>query len=279
MPEFDTPEPIAVTVDAVCANITMVAGDRIDTVVDVQPTNQADESDVRAAEATRVEYANGRLVVKGPRRRGLFNNKSESFDVRIELPTGSTVDADVTVGGLTAEGRIGQCRFKTQTGGISVDQTGALRLNTTMGRVSVGRAEGRVEITTGTGDVLIDELHGPAVVKNLNGDTRVGELTGELQVSSANGDVFVERAGGTVVAKSAHGSIRLAEVVRGSVDLDVAAGSLDVGIREGTAAWLDVNSISGRVRNSMTATDQPDTGDTVQVRARTVAGDITIRRA
>ncbi|MGW0143304.1 DUF4097 family beta strand repeat-containing protein, partial [Streptomyces calvus] len=53
------------------------------------------------------------------------------------------------------------------------------------------------------------------------------------------------------------------------------------GIREGTAAWLDADSGSGQVRNTLTPSHAPHdgTGDTVKIHARTRYGNIDIRRA
>ena len=57
-------------------------------------------------------------------------------------------------------------------------------------------------------------------------------------------------------------------------------GRLEIGIREGTAALLDVSSGFGRVENSLSASDGPQPSDeTVQLRARTSYGDIVIRRS
>ena len=78
------------------------------------------------------------------------------------------------------------------------------------------------------------------MVKNSNGDTWVGEAGGDLRLSAANGSIAVDVAHAGVVAKSANGDVRLGEVVRGSVVLETRLGDLEVGIREGTAAWLDV---------------------------------------
>ncbi|WP_329396200.1 hypothetical protein [Streptomyces melanogenes] len=59
-----------------------------------------------------------------------------------------------------------------------------------------------------------------------------------------------------------------------------AIGDLEVGIRESTAAWLDVNTRMGIVRNALSTADAPGTEDhTVEVRARTGLGDIVIRCA
>jgi hypothetical protein len=62
--------------------------------------------------------------------------------------------------------------------------------------------------------------------------------------------------------------------------LETAAGELEVGVREGTAAWLDVSAHHGRVRTSLDEASTPDEGEaTVEVRARTSYGDIVIHRA
>jgi DUF4097 and DUF4098 domain-containing protein YvlB len=118
------------------------------------------------------------------------------------------------------------------------------------------------------------------VIKNLNGRTWVGDVAGDLRVKSANGDITVGRAFDTVVATTANGSIQIGEVARGSVVLKTGSGALEVGIREGSAAWLDVRSSFGRVRNALGAADGPKPSqETVEVRARTAYGDITIHRA
>ena len=69
-------------------------------------------------------------------------------------------------------------------------------------------------------------------------------------------------------------------LVSGSLDLETAYGAVEAGIREGTAAWLDVAAASGRVRNLLTESDGPEGGeDSLRVRARTAYGNILIRRA
>jgi DUF4097 and DUF4098 domain-containing protein YvlB len=117
------------------------------------------------------------------------------------------------------------------------------------------------------------------VIKNSNGDTWVGTAAGDLRLNAANGSIAVDLAQASVGAKSANGDVRLGEVVRGSVVLETKIGDLEVGIREGTAAWLDVNSQFGRVHNALEAADGPQTSaETVEVRARTSVGEVVIRR-
>ena len=143
----------------------------------------------------------------------------------------------------------------------------------------MGRVSGRGEIT-GSGQVRVGEIDGPAVIKNLNGVTWVGEVKGDLRCNAANGDITVDRALGAVIAKSANGAVRIGEVVRGSVELRTSYGELEVGVRQGTAALLDVRSQFGRVVNLLAASSGPEPSDqTVEVLARTSFGDIVVRRS
>lgn len=281
MPTFDTAESISVTINLVIGDVQISASDRTDTVVDVGPTDGSNESDLKAAELTRVEYAGGTLLVKAPKQRGLgFLGKPGSVDVTIALPAGSHVRGEASVATFRCHGRLGECRFKTALGDIQLDETGALHLNTSVGDITVDRANGNIEGATGSGTVLIREIDGSAVLKNSNGDIRVGEVTGDLRLNTANGGIFVDRALTTATAKTANGDIRFGEVVRGSVVLETGMGELEVGIREGTAARLDVGSRYGRVHNSLDASNGPEPSDeTVEVRARTSFGDISIRRS
>lgn len=281
MPKFDTPEPISVTIALSVGDVRVVASDRRDTVVAVSPTNPSKEGDVKAAEQTRVEFAQGRLLIKSPKSWRQYTpfGGAESIDVTVELPAGSRVQAEASVADLFADGRLGESTFTTSVGNIFLDETGPLRASTSGGNVTIGRVVGRGEIT-GAGQVRIRVIDGPALVKNLNGAIWVGEATGEVRCNSANGDITIDRALAAVTAKTANGSVRIGEVVRGSVELGTAYGELEVGIREGTAARLDVRSQFGSVRSSLTASDGPQQSDqTVEVRARTSMGDIVIRRS
>ena len=125
----------------------------------------------------------------------------------------------------------------------------------------------------------LGELDHSAVIKNSNGDTWVGVAGDDVRLSAANGSIAVDLAQAGVAAKSANGDVRLGEVMRGSVVLETKIGDVEVGIREGTAAWLDVNSRFGRVHNALDAADAPDaSAETVEVRARTSVGEVVIRR-
>lgn len=279
MPVFDTPESISVTMELGVASVRIAASDRADTVVEVRPSNVDDESDVQAAAQVRVDYTNGTLQVTGPRRAFDFSKKSRSVEVSIELPSDSRLSAHLLMGDVNAAGRLGETRVKT-TGNVRLEQTGALRLHTGVGRVTVGGVAGDAEISTGSGTVQVGEVAGAVAVKNSNGDTTIDAATGDVRVRNANGAIEVTRAGAGVDAKTSNGGIRIAEVVRGSVVLGTAMGDLEIGVAPGTAAWLEVNTGFGQVRNLLESTARPGGAEqTVEVRGRTAYGDITVRRS
>ncbi|MCY0954617.1 DUF4097 family beta strand repeat-containing protein [Streptomyces sp. H27-S2] len=279
MPSFDTPEPISATAHVDAGSIRFTASDRPDTVVEVRPRDPEKEQDVRSADQTEVTYASGVLTVRTPKPRYLFG-RTGTVDVTVELPTGSRLDMTGAWAQVLGEGRLGEVRVKTSSGDVRLDTTGPLRLTASHGSITVDRIEGPAEISTSSGSLRIGTVDGSAVLKNAHGTTTVGAATGDLRVNGANGDIDITRAEGSVTATTAHGTLRVAEVARGTVQLETSYGAIEVGIREGTAAWLDVSSGQGQVRNTLTASDSPEKSeDTVEVRARTRYGNIDVRRA
>ncbi|MEW1749134.1 DUF4097 family beta strand repeat-containing protein [Streptomyces angustmyceticus] len=278
MPAFDTPEPISVTLEFDLGTARITAGKRTDTVVEVRPADATADVDVRAAQQTKVTCSGGRLVVKGPKKRSLFG-KCGSLDITIELPAGSDVLGTSPMADFTCAGPLGECRLKTSLGDLQVDEAQAVNLRTDYGDIRLARSAGDAELVA-AGRIEAGEIAGAAVVKNGNGATTIGEVTGALRASASNGLISVGVAHAGVEAKSANGAIRIGEVARGRVVLRAAAGDLEVGIRESTAAWLDVATGVGSVHNALGPSDGPgDAAETVEVRAHTSLGDIVIHRA
>lgn len=281
MPAFATPEPITATVDVVVGDVGISAGDRRDTTVAVRPSDAANPEDVKAADATRVEYADGKLLVRAPKPpawRG--RSAGGSVDVAIALPAGSYVRGTAGSADFRCDGRLGDCRIKTGIGHVRVEEADTLSVKSGTGDISVDRVTGHADITTASGDVRLRALDRGAVVKNSNGDTWVGEAGGDLRLKAANGGITVDQASADVGAKSANGDVRVGEVARGTVVVETHLGDVEVGIRAGTAAWLDVSAAAGRVYNALETAEPPgDAAERVEVRARTSLGNVVIGRA
>jgi hypothetical protein len=282
MPTFETPDPILVTLELGVGDVRIKASDRRDTVVEIRPTDPAKKTDVAAAEQTRVEFADGRLLIKAPKgwRRYSPRGGGESIDVEIDLPSGSQIRGDAGIAALQCSGPLGECHYNTGVGNIQVDQAGPAHFNTGVGDIALARASGHAQINTGSGTVRIGSVDGTAVIKGANGDTWIGDVSRDLRVIAANGSISVDHSHATVVAKTANGDVRLGEVAGGTVVAQTSLGKVDIGIRDGVAAWLDLNTKFGKVYNELDSAGRPGPGEAaVEVRARSAFGDITIHRS
>jgi DUF4097 and DUF4098 domain-containing protein YvlB len=263
MPTFDTRSPVSIRLDVSGGSVRVVAGDRTDTVVTVRPSNERRAADVQAAEQTRVEYADGRLVVTSPRRaRLLFMGNMPSVDVELLVPAGSSVEAALTAGDVDCDGRLGDVRIDNRYGDIRVDRAATLHARTSAGDVTVSRVDGDADAGTSYGNI------------------RVGDVAGTLRLDSACGDISVTNASASVTASTKYGQVSVLQAAGGSLDLATSYGTVEAGIRQGTPAWLDLEASSGKVRNLLTPSDAPEESEApVRVRARTSYGDIVVRRA
>ncbi|MFI6429214.1 DUF4097 family beta strand repeat-containing protein [Rhodococcus oryzae] len=276
MPIFATPESITVAVDIAAGAVNLVASDRADTVVTVRPNDPNKSGDVKAAEETRIDFHDGTLTVQ-TNTRWKYLTKS-AVDITIELPTGSALQGSA-LGPLFAQGRLGACSFTSRAGDVRIDEAGRLDLRASAGSVVVGRALGSSEIVVTAGGVRIRELDGDTSIKNPNGPTEIGQSSGILRVNGAHGPITIERSLGDTTARSAHGNIRVEQAISGQVQLESSTGAIEVGVPEGTAAWLDATAQHGKVRNLLHDATGPDENDrTVEARISSTYGDIVVRR-
>lgn len=279
MPVFSTPEPIDLAITLPVGEIDIVASDRADTAVTVSPTNPEKAADRRGAEQTSVALDGDRLTIRGPRARLSIIGPTESVDVRVELPAGSRLTAEISVGRVRAVGRLGATRIKASTGGVEIESVADLWIKAGHGNVEVDVVDGSAEVVADHGRIRIGRVAADAILKASHGSVQVGESGGDVEANLAYGDLDIETARGSVTAKTAYGSVRLGTVSSGSVHVESGYGPVSVGVLPGVAAWLDLSSTDGRVRNDLDGDGAPAAGTpTVAVRARTRFGDVTITR-
>jgi hypothetical protein len=261
MPTFATPEPIAVRIEAVEGSIRLVASDREDTVVQVQPRDFSREADVWAAEHTRVDFRDGKLVVSGAKR-GLVLFRDCATDVDIALPARSRLHASLASADLRAEGEFGAVRIASASADVEVDSV-----------------EGNIKASTSSGSVTVHTVRGSAWIATASGDVNVGDLDGDLKFKAASGSLSVDRLSGYVKSRTASGSVDVAAAVRGGVSAHTSSGEVAVGIAEGTAVRLDIVTGSGVVSSELEPSDGPQQGDEKFVlTVRSGSGDVSIHR-
>ncbi len=261
MQQFATGAPARLRVEVDAGSVAVVAGDRDDVEVDVQPRDPRSAADVEHAERTTVELADGVVVVLAPHA-GFRLGRSPAIDVRVAVPDGSAVDVATASAGIETSGPLGSTRARAASGSIRVDAVDDVDARTASGSVEAGSVAGDARVTTASGSIAL------------------GSVGGTARLSTASGSARVDDAGDSVAAKTASGSLRVGAASRGVVRLDAASGSLHVGVRRGTAAFLDVRSLSGNVRTDLDDAGGPAEGEeTLEVRARTVSGSVSVMRA
>jgi hypothetical protein len=276
MPTFATPEPIAATVEVAGAQVRVTASDRTDTVVLVEPINEASRSDAKVASKTKVDFADGQLSVKTT----TPGDKNGSVAITIGLPAGSSLAAYLAYSSVQVDGLVGRCELHLASGQVQLDRIDALQANIASGKVAIGHIAGRANIDGGGFVMRIGEAKGTVGLSSSSGQAWIGHASADLDLSSASGGFDIDRADGSVSATTASGAIRIGRLTRGQAKLMNGSGNIEVGISEGTAARVDASSERGSVRNSVASQESPATSDAlVSVHARTRHGDIIIQRA
>jgi hypothetical protein len=276
MPTFATPGPITATVEVAGAQVRVTASDRTDTVVLVEPRDTASRKDVRVADKTKVDLAGGQLTVKTT----TPGDKSGSVAITIDLPAGSSLAAYLAHSSVQVDGSIGQCELHMASGWVQLDRIDALRADISAGQVVIAHIAGRADIDGGAFAVRIGEVEGPAGIAGSGGQAWIGHAAADLELSSGSGGFDIDRADGSVTATTASGAIRIGRMTHGEATLMNGSGNIEVGIGDGIAAHIDVNSERGSVRNSVASHESTGAPDAkVTVHARTRHGDIIIQRA
>jgi DUF4097 and DUF4098 domain-containing protein YvlB len=242
----------------------------------VEPVNAASRNDVKVADQTKVDFADGQLTVKTT----VPGDKNGSVAISIDLPAGSGLIAHLAYSGLHVDGSVGRCELQMASGRVQLDHVDALRANISAGEVEIGHIAGRADIDGATFAARIGEVDGPVAITSSGGQAWIGHAAADLELSSGSGSLEIDRADGSVTATTGSGAIRIGRMTHGQAKLMNGSGNIEVGIGDGTAAYLDVNSERGSVRNSVASPEDPDAADAeVTVHARTRHGDIIIQRA
>ena len=181
-----------------------------------RPSDPSSEADVRAAEQTRVEYSRRPAAGQGAQAAAALSLvRPAGLGRRDDRAAGRLAASTATpsVADFRGEGRLGECRFKTATGDIRLDETGPLHLTTGAGSVTVDRAAGHAEVTSvrrgahrrdrrRRGDQELQRRH-----LDRRGHRRPAGAAPPTATSPSTGRTPA------IGAKTANGSIRIGEVV------------------------------------------------------------------
>ena len=244
MPTFDTPEPISVTIDLAVGDVQISA--------ERPRRHRRRGAPQRRVQRRRTSGPPSRPGSSTPtascwsRRRScaawLSGSTGGSIDVTIELPAGSSVHGDRGAGRLPrrrARSASAGSRPRSATSGST--RPAALNLRTGVGDVTVERATGHAEVTRRLG------RRAPPRDRRRRGDQELQRRQlgrrGQRRPAGQGGQRRHRRRPRAAPASTPAPPTATSGSARSSAARSCwrpPIGELEVGIREGTAAWLDV---------------------------------------
>jgi hypothetical protein len=268
---FDTPEPIQLYVELGSGDLVAHAVEVAETTVDV---SGKDADDVV------VEQRGTEVVILGKQQRGGFFTGSRELDVRVTMPSNSRLATKLGSADLRVTGRLGGAMLRTGSGDINLEAVhGEVQVESGSGDVAVDEVDGPLEVKSGSGDVRLQRLHGPGRVATGSGDVTIGSADESVHVRSGSGDMRVREARDDVSLNTASGDLLVDVIHRGQLTAKNVSGDIRVGVPGGVPVWTDISSVTGSVRSDLEGAGEPADGqDYIELRARTVSGDVYLQQ-
>jgi DUF4097 and DUF4098 domain-containing protein YvlB len=249
--------------------------------IDVDPTLEGrieveliahDEESQRLVDETRIElhdhHGRPQLIVDVP-------NKSRGFSFalvfgrsgiscRIRCPQSSLLSVRSKSADVHASGTLG-----------------GLNVATASGDVEAHIVEGGVSVKAASGDIRVREVGGGVSIQTASGDIDLDIVRGALSAATASGDLRIGEAYDNVSANTVSGDQEHGAVMQGNVSAHSVSGDVTIGVRRGSKVFLDCNTVSGDTSSELELTTDAPAGDgpLVEIRAKSVSGDIRITRA
>lgn len=268
--EFETPDPVELTVELGSGSVVVEATETDTTTVQV---------DGPRADDFTVEQRGDRIAVIAPRHKGIFSGRDD-HDVRVTVPTDSGLYTRTGSAELHAEGSYSKLRSKTGSGDAEVDTvTGVAVVDSGSGSITCDTVRGDLRIRTGSGDVEVGTIAGKGVASTGSGDVTFGRASDVVVVKTGSGDATVGHSCGDLNLTTGSGSLRIDHAEGGRIRGRTGSGDIAVGVPGGTPVWTDVTSNSGRVRSDLAPLGKPADGQNhVELRLQTGSGDIVLHQ-
>jgi hypothetical protein len=278
MTAFPVSGPAFIRIEVQMGRVHVVAEERDDVNVEVSPANPGRSGDRSAAEAVKVTGTGAEVSVVGPFRLNLFG-PGDSVDVVVRVPEASDASVSLKYGSMHLSGTLGTVRVALDYGDASVARVGRADLGLGHGELRVEHISGDADVTLKSGRARIGRITGALRLKGSDAGIDVGTIDGAADIATSTGVVQLGSPGSALTVRSAYGPVRIGELTGGTARVEASYGEVSVGVRRGTAVWLDASSRHGIVRNELSADAGPAEGErTLELHARTGYGDITVHR-
>jgi hypothetical protein len=240
------------------AGIKTVLNDRGNAERDKDRT--AREPIAEAVRQTRIDLTGSRLAVRTP---STAPFRTVPLSITVQAPSDSQVGVRTGSGEVKITGTTNRLQIQSGAGAVSVERAaGSATVRTGSGQLRLGGMTAGVQARSGSGDVEIASIEGPSSVVTGSGNVWLGAVAGDVLVRSGSGDVTV------------------ADAASGQTELITGSGELQVSVRRGVSAEVDLTSSTGVASSDLpVAEEPPEEEPTLRIFGRTGSGDVLITSA
>ena len=279
MHTFDTPSPVNLKVELWQGQINVLARDTQTTTVELEALH-GDSTAQELIDNARVEQRGDDIVVELPKSKGgLFRSRGE-VRATITVPTGSHAKLESASADVKTDGELGDTNVASGSGDVELDVVASAKVRTGSGDIEMNTVHRNCDVKCGSADISVDFIGGDSDIISGSGDVVLGEVGGTLKVKTGSGDIIVKKAGDGVDALAGSGDLLIRQVDHGRLKAKTGSGDITVGVLDGTAAYLDISTVTGDVTSSLDASEAPSDGDkTVELIIQSGTGDVVLQRA
>jgi Putative adhesin len=267
---FDTPGTVRLDLELPAGRVEVDAMGGETTHVELEALNIEAEELLENARVEANERGGGHEVrVLVAQRSGWLISIGRGPQIRLHVtcPRNASVSVRTKSADVVARGELHDLDVKTASGDVHADEI----------------AED-VSVKTASGDVALDTVGGRTRIQTASGDVAMQRSAGDVTVQLVSGDFWIRDAGASVHANTVSGDQRIEAVVEGAVEAHSVSGDVLIGVRRGSRVYVDVNTISGSTSSELdlgeaSVEESDDQGPLVELRAKTVSGDVSVVRA
>jgi DUF4097 and DUF4098 domain-containing protein YvlB len=276
---FQTPAPVRLRVEVPKGRISVTAADTAETTVELAAANGDSLAREMIAEAE-IAQSGEEIVVRIRRERRILFGFGGDVEAEIRVPLGSRAQLGTGAGRIETHGRLGAVEAQSGAGAVRVDEAAEAHVRTGAGSISIGAVTGSVDAKSGSGKIRVGKVGADARIATGSGSAALEGANGEAKLTTGAGDIEVGAAGDSVEAFTAAGAVNVGRADHGRVRAKTIAGRVSVGVADGSAALLDISTMSGRVYSDLEASAPPAEGDKrLELIIHTMSGDVNLARA
>jgi len=268
--DFDTPGQVRLDLEIPFGRVEIETATAETTHVSLEGNESYSRELIEQARVESHQRGDRSEVVVEVRSRGFMLSIGRSPDIRLRVvcPPGADVSVRTKSADITARGSYRSVEAKTASGDLEVDEV-----------------LGELRVKTASGDVAVQEVGGQTEIQSTSGDVALQRAGADVVAKLVSGDIWIRDAAGSIHANTVSGDQRFEAVVAGTVEATAISGDVYVGVRRGSRVYVDANTVSGSTSSEFDLSDAPAEGvpdenaPLVEVRAKTVSGDVMLARA